>query len=349
MIAEDNSGLSRRKFIARVSLALTALAVPLQGLSFIKLPIMKNKTLYDAIIVGGSYSGLAAAMALGRALKQVLIIDSEKPCNAQTPYSHNFLTQDGNTPEGIAAVARSQVARYKNVKFFKGFATTGRKMDDGFEIGLASGEVFRAGKLIFATGIRDIMPAIEGFAECWGISVIHCPYCHGYEVRGLRTGILANGEQAFDVARLISNWTKDLTVFTNGKISLSDEQCLELEEHQITIIEKEIQKLEHINGHIKTVFFKDGTKSTLSALYAPRPFEPHSRIPETLGCELTEDGYIKTNALQETSVAGIYACGDNSTRMRTVANAVAMGTAAGMSASKKIILDQFQYTALTKY
>jgi thioredoxin reductase len=310
---------------------------------------MKNKTLYDAIIVGGSYSGLAAAMALGRALKQVLIIDSGKPCNAQTPHSHNFLTQDGNTPEGIAAVARLQVAHYKNVKFFKGLATTGRKMDDGFEIGLASGEVFRAGKLIFATGIRDLMPAIEGFAECWGISVIHCPYCHGYEVRGLRTGILANGEQAFDVARLISNWTKDLTVFTNGKTSLSDEQSLALQLHQITITEKEIQKLEHNNGHINTIFFKDGTKFTLSALYAPRPFEPQCRILETLGCDLTEDGYIKTNALQETSVPGIYACGDNSTRMRTVANAVAMGTAAGMSASKKIIFDQFQYTALKKY
>ncbi|RWX01379.1 NAD(P)/FAD-dependent oxidoreductase [Flavobacterium cerinum] len=349
MIPEDNPGLSRRKFIAKVSLVSTALAVPFQGLSFIKPPIMKDKTLYDAIIVGGSYSGLAAAMALGRALKQVLIIDNGKPCNAQTPYSHNFLTQDGNTPAGIAALAFTQVESYENVKFYNGLATTGRKTDDGFEIRLATGEAFRAGKLIFATGIRDIMPAIEGFAECWGISVIHCPYCHGYEVRGLRTGILANGEQAFDVVRLISNWTKDLTVFTNGKTSLSDEHSLALEEHQITIIEKEIQKLEHINGHINTIFFKDGTKSTLSALYAPRPFEPHSMIPETLGCELTEEGYIKTNALQETSVPGIYACGDNSTRMRTVANAVAMGTAAGMSASKKIILDQFQYTVSTKY
>jgi thioredoxin reductase len=349
MIPEDNSGLSRRKFIAQVSLALTTLAVPIQGLGFIKRPIMKDKTLYDAIIVGGSYSGLAAAMALGRALKQVLIIDSGKPCNAQTPHSHNFLTQDGNTPAGIAAVARSQVERYENVKFYNGLATTGKKTDDGFEICLATDEVFRAGKLIFATGIRDLMPAIEGFAECWGISVIHCPYCHGYEVRGLRTGILANGEQAFDVARLISNWTKDLTVFTNGKTSLSDVQSLALQEHQITIIEKEIQKLEHNNGHINTIFFKDGTKFTLSALYAPRPFELQSRIPETLDCELTEKGYIKTNALQETSVPGIYACGDNSTHMRTVANAVAMGTAAGMSASKKIILDQFQYIASMKY
>lgn len=341
MISEDDPGLSRRKFIAQASLALTALTVPFQGLNFIKLPIMKDKTLYDAIIVGGSYSGLAAAMALGRALKQVLIIDSGKSCNAQTPNSHNFLTQDGNTPTGIATLARSQVERYESVKFYNGLATTGRKTDNGFEIRLATGEAFSAGKLIFVTGIGDLMPAIEGFADCWGISVIHCPYCHGYEVRGLRTGILANGEQAFDVARLISNWTKDLTVFTNGKTSLSDGQSLVLQKYQITIIEKEIQKLEHNDGYINTIFFKDGSKSSLSALYAPRPFEQHCRIPVTLGCELTEEGYIKTNALQETSVLGIYACGDNSTRMRTVANAVAMGTAAGMSASKKIILDQF--------
>ena len=140
----------------------------------------------DVIIVGGSYSGLAAGMALGRALRQVLIIDSGKPCNRQTPYSHNFITQDGKTPEEIATLARQQVEKYDTVTFFNGLATNGAKTENGFEIQTASGETFSAKKLIFATGIKDIMPDIEGYAECWGISVLHCPYCHGYEVRNVK-------------------------------------------------------------------------------------------------------------------------------------------------------------------
>lgn len=114
-----------------------------------------------------------------------------------------------------------------------------------------------------------------------------------------------------------------------------------LAKHNIGIVEKEIEKLEHTNGHIRNILFKDGSKSVLNALYAPRPFEQHCTIPESLGCELTPEGYIKVDAFQETTVSGIYASGDNAAKMRTVANGVATGTTAGMSASKKLILEQF--------
>jgi len=296
---------------------------------------------FDVIIIGGSYSGLAAGMALGRALKKVLIIDSGKPCNAQTPHSHNFLTQDGNTPKGIASLGKEQLSLYANVSFYNGLAITGSKIENGFEITIEEGEKFQATKLIFATGIRDIMPKIEGFAECWGISVIHCPYCHGYEVRNKKTGILGNGDFAFELSKMIINWTSDLTIYTNGKSTLSIEQVKKLKSHNIQIVEKEIDKLDHSNGYIQNIIFKEGSKSPLTTLYAPRPFEQHSNIPEKLGCSLNEEGYIIVNAFQETSVEGIYASGDNATRMRTVANAVAMGTTAGMSASKKLIIERF--------
>ncbi|MGL2965838.1 NAD(P)/FAD-dependent oxidoreductase [Flavobacterium sp. XGLA_31] len=296
---------------------------------------------FDTIIIGGSYSGLAAGMALGRALKTVLIIDSGKPANAQTPHSHNFLTQDGNTPKGIATIGKQQVEQYENVNFYNGLATNGTKIENGFEITTEAGEKFQATKLIFATGIKDIMPKIEGFAESWGISAIHCPYCHGYEVRNTKTGILGNGEYAYELSKMISNWTKDLTIYTNGKSTLNVEQTKKLSSHNIAIVEKEIKKLDHIEGYIRNIEFIDGTKSPLTALYSPRPFIQHCPIPESLGCELTEEGYIKVNGFQETSVEGIYACGDNTTKMRTVANAVAAGTTAGMSASKKLILEQF--------
>lgn len=302
---------------------------------------MKDVKRFDAIIVGGSYSGLAAAMAMGRALLNVLVIDSGKPCNAQTPHSHNFLTQDGTTPAGISAIAREQVAQYATVKFTKGVVTDGKKTADGFEIKLQTGQTIQGSIVIFATGIRDIMPDIDGFADCWGISAIHCPYCHGYEVRNIPTGILANGGQGYEFTKLISNWTKDLTLFSNGTADLTSEQRKVLEENNIGIVAKQVKALQHTDGRMSGVLFADGTRTGLNALYAPRPFEQHCTIPKSLGCELTAEGYIKTDGFQQTSVPGIYACGDNTTRTRTVANAVAMGTAAGMAASKKLILGRF--------
>jgi thioredoxin reductase len=302
---------------------------------------MKYKRHFDVIIVGGSYSGLAAGMALGRALRQVLIIDSGMPCNRQTPHSHNFITQDGKTPKEIATLARQQVENYDTVVFFSGFATNGIKTENGFEIQTTTGESFNAKKLIFATGIKDIMANIEGYAECWGVSVLHCPYCHGYEVRNERTGILGNGEYGYEFSNLLSNWTKDLTLFTNGTSTLTAEQTAKIEKHNIRIVETEIKKLDHTNGYIQNIIFKDGTKSSLKALYARSPFEQHCTIPISLGCEMNEQGYIKIDTFQKTTVHGVYACGDNATRIRTVANAVATGTTAGMMVNKEIIEEEF--------
>lgn len=328
----------RRKFIKQTGLAIAALTFPFPLRTFYMGTVSKK---FDVIIIGGSYSGLAAAMALGRALKQVLVINSGEPCNAQTPYSHNFLTRDGSTPAGIAGVGKQQVEKYETVKFLNGFASSGKKTDKGFEIMMETGETFQALKLIFATGIKDIMPPIEGFSECWGISAIHCPYCHGYEVRGSTTGILGNGDNAFELAKMISNWTQDLILYTNGVSAITAGQNASLKRRNISVVEKQISKLEHLGGHIRHIVFTDGTRSSLSTLYAPRPFIQHCTIPESLGCLMTQDGYIKTDPFQQTSIEGIYASGDNASRASTLANAVAMGTAAGMAASKKLILEQF--------
>jgi thioredoxin reductase len=274
-------------------------------------------------------------------LRKVLIIDSGNSCNQQTPHSHNFLTQDGKTPTEIAALAKQQVEMYGTVLFFNGFATQGRKAGNSFEIQVASGEIFRADKLIFASGIRDAMPDIDGFAACWGISVLHCPYCHGYEVRNEKTGILGNGADGYELSVLISNWTNDLTLFTNGRSILTVEQTVQLEKHQIKIVEKEVESLEQINGYLQNIIFRDGSSSSVKAIYSRNPFEQHCSIPESLGCELTDDGYIKVNPFQETTVKGVFASGDNTSRMRTLANAIAMGTAAGITASKQMIFEQF--------
>ena len=296
---------------------------------------------YEVIIIGGSYAGLSAAMALGRSLRRVLIIDSGLPCNRQTPHSHNFLTQDGKTPKEISAIAKLQIEQYDTVRSYNGLAVSGLKTEDGFEITCQTGEIFTAKKLIFATGVKDKMPDIPGFAECWGISVIHCPYCHGYEVKGQVTGILANGDFAAHYAQLIQHWTKDLTIFTNGISTLTPEQTAKIDKHNIQIIEKEINYLKHENGHIAQIVFSDHSTVSLKAIYSRPDFEQHCKIPELLGCELTEQGFLKVDMFQKTNVPNVFACGDNTSPMRSVANAVATGTMAGVVVNNGMIEEDF--------
>jgi len=296
---------------------------------------------FDVIIIGGSYSGLSAAMSLGRALRQVLVIDSGLPCNRQTPHSHNFITQDGEKPAVISAKAKLQVQVYKTVQFYTGLAVKAIKKDKGFEITTENGAVFTSRKIVFATGVKDLLPDVDGFAECWGISVIHCPYCHGYEVKNEKTAILANGEIGFEYAKLISNWTKDVRLCTNGKSGLTPEQLQILKNHNISVVEDEIDSFEHNQGYISNIVFKNGKKVDVKAVYARPPFEQHCTLSQDLGCEINEQGLLKVDMMQKTNVPGIYASGDCTTQMRSVAMAVSTGSFAGAVLNKELIDEDF--------
>ncbi|MFB9078001.1 NAD(P)/FAD-dependent oxidoreductase [Flavobacterium procerum] len=296
---------------------------------------------FEVIIIGGSYSGLSAAMSLGRSLRRTLIIDSGKPCNRQTPHSHNFITHDGEKPAVISAKAKLQVELYKSVQFYNGLAVKALKTDKGFEIITESGAIFTSRKVLFATGVKDLFPEIDGFAACWGISVLHCPYCHGYEVKNEKTAIIANGEMGFEYAKLISNWTKDLRLCTNGKSALTLEQTEILKNHEVQIFEEEIDSLEHNEGYVSNIVFKNGNKVEVKAIYAKVPFEQHCPIPEALGCELNEQSLVKVDAMQKTNVTGVFASGDCTTPMRSVAIAVSTGSFAGAVINKDLIDEDF--------
>lgn len=302
---------------------------------------MIDNNKYDVIIIGGSYAGFSAAMALGRSLRKVLIIDSGKPCNQQTPYSHNFITQDGKKPSDINSRAKKQVLKYPTVTFVEDKVIKSIKKETVFEIQTERKEVFIARKLLFTTGLKDIFPEINGFAECWGISILHCPYCHGYEVKNEKTGIIANGTIGYEFIKMISNWTKDLTVFTNGKTTLTEEQTAILKKNNVTVVENEIDYFLHNEGKIINIVFKNGTKIAVKALYTKPPFEQHSLLPQELGCEITEQGLIKVDTFQKTTIAGIYAAGDNSTLVRSLAQAVSSGSVAGALINKELIDEDF--------
>lgn len=300
-----------------------------------------NTTEYEVIIIGGSYSGLSAAMALGRSLRKTLVIDSGKPCNEQTPHSHNFLTQDGKSPKEIAESAQKQVSEYETVHFHKGKAVDAKKSENGFEITTEKGEKFHSKKLIIATGLVDEVPDIKGFKESWGISLIHCPYCHGYEYKGKKTGIIANGDKAVHISSLVKNLTEDVTILTQGKSNFTEEQMEKLKRNNIQIIEHEISELKHDNGIVESIIFSDQTEMKFEAVYGAFPFHQHSDIPKNLGCEFTEFGHIKSDQFQKTNIPGVFVCGDNSSMMRSVSNAVMTGNVAGAMVNMELVTDCF--------
>lgn len=300
-----------------------------------------SRKIFDVIIIGGSYSGLSAGMALGRSLRSVLVIDNNTPCNRQTPHSHNFITNDGEKPRDIALKARSEVLRYDTVQFLEDLAIQGEQTSAGFVVKTRSGNEVEAKKMIFATGISDIMPNIPGFADCWGISVIHCPYCHGFEFKGKKTGILANGEKAYHLASLVNNLTDDVIIMTSEEPSFEADQLQKLSSHNINIIENKVAEIEHNDGHLKHVIFSNGEKESFSGVYASLPFIQHSDIPVSLGCELTDNGLIKIDNFQKTNVSGLYACGDNSSMLRSIATAVYTGNMAGAMVNMELTNEEF--------
>ncbi|MBL4677092.1 MAG: NAD(P)/FAD-dependent oxidoreductase [Mucilaginibacter sp.] len=288
----------------------------------------------DIVIIGGSYAGLSAAMSLGRSLRNVVVVDNHDPCNKTVSNSHNFLTHDGAEPAAIALTARQQVLQYSSVNLLSDTVTQVIKKNDLFEVLLKDGKPLTARKLIFASGIKDIIPVIPGFSECWPKSIIHCPYCHGYEERGKILAVIANGDEGFEYIKLISNWSKYLTVFTNGPADFNDEQVAKLRKHKIAIIESPIVSLQHTNGNVNHIILQNGNDIPAEFIFYKPAFVQKSDIPKQLGCEFTKTGHLQTNMFGETTVPGIFAVGDNCSPMRSVANAVATGSFTGAYLNK---------------
>lgn len=294
------------------------------------------QTTYDVIVIGGSYAGMAAALQLARGRRQVLVIDAGIRRNRFAAYSHGVLGQDGKSPTAIAEEAKAQLLDYPNLTWLQGTVDSAEKTGELFTVN-AGNKTLSAQRLILATGVTDHLPAIPGLQERWGKSVFHCPYCHGYELNQGPLGVLATSEASMHQAMLIPDWGPT-TLFTNHCFVPDETQRAQLTARNVRI---ETETVSEIVGEQSAVIKLDnGRLIELAGLFVASLTQPSNRIAQDLGCEIAESPvgfYVKTDEFKQTSIPGVFACGDLGRPMGSVTFAIGDGALAGFAAQRALI------------
>lgn len=297
--------------------------------------------MHDVIIIGGSFAGLTAATQLGRARRDVLVLDTGLPRNRFSEAAHGLLGHDGKPPASILEAAREQLEVYRTVAIRHAAAASASRSDGGFMVETAAGDTVRARKLILAHGVSDQLAPIPGLAECWGRTVLHCPYCHGFEVADQRLGMLVRHGMELQLARMYREWSSQLTMFSNGTI-VDDLVRDGLEELGVSLVEGLVLRLEHEGAQLRSVVTAN-EEVQLDALFAPAPTDFTSRIGIDLGCRVDAGPvgpfFTTDGGHGLTSVEGVYAAGDIIRQAHSLGFAVADGVAAGVAAHHALLED----------
>ena len=295
----------------------------------------------DVIIIGGSFAGLAGALQLGRARRNVTVLDTGLQRNRFSGHSHGLLGHDHKPPLDILAEARRQLARYPTIKLVNAPADSISGAIDDFSVLTSDGESLRARRVILSYGVVDQMLDVPGFAEGWGKVIVPCPYCDGFEFAGQHWGLIWSGPQSHNYARLFLDWTDRLTVFADVHDIPLDVRA-DLARRNIPVVDGRIIEIAHRGGHNATVKLDTGADVAVDILFAHPRTKPSASLHESLGLATvnTPLGIIlKVDELSETSMPGIYAAGDlaNPLTPPSVTLAIAHGATAGISAQRSML------------
>lgn len=302
---------------------------------------MSTSPLYDVVIIGGGPAGLQAALTVGRARKRVLLADSGTRRNAAAVHMQNFVSRDGTPPMEFRRIAREQLAaKYPNVEVrdVRVDAIAGER--GAFEVKPFEGEALQARRVLLCTGLIDELPTSPGgFRELWGKGIYQCPYCHGWEVKGNRWSYLARDLEQFHFAFLLRAWAEDVVVFTNGNVSVPGEMRAKLEKARVRLEERPIVKLVGRDDHFAGVELNDGTTVESDVLFT-HPRQRQVELVSRLGLDIDENGFVVVDPMtRETSVKGIYASGDLTTRMQAAVLAAASGMQAAAAINMELTTD----------
>ena len=297
-----------------------------------------NTNRYDVIIVGGGAAGLSAALVLARARRRVVVVDSGAPRNAPAAHMQGFLSRDGMPPSDLLATGRSEVTSYGGDVVCATVEELLRAGTDepAFVARLTDGTSLSGRRVLVTTGLRDELPAVPGLSDRWARDVLHCPYCHGYEVRDQRLGVLWNGPATPAYAQIVRQWSHDVVLLA-PPATLTDEQRTELLARAIGVVESPVTGVEVSGDRLTGVTLADGRTLQRDALFVPPRFAPHSDLLVQLGCELDDDGWVVTAANGATSVAGVRVAGNVSNPRAQVITAAGEGSAVAIALNADLV------------
>jgi thioredoxin reductase len=296
---------------------------------------------YDVIIIGGSFAGLSAAMQLARARRRILLVDAGRPRNRFAHASHGFLGQDGVAAAEIMREGLRQLSAYPSVDFFHGQADAARAEDQGFRIGLSDGCEVLTRRLVLATGVSDELP-LPSMVPRWGVSVLHCPYCHGYEVRDRPIAVIANHPAAAHQGVMLPDWGPT-TYFTQGVFEPTPEEAAQLIARGVTIERTPVVELLGEGQATRALRLADGREVVAEAVFTAPKTRVTSPLAEQLGCAFAEGMtglHIQVDAMQQTTVANVFAAGDAAQPMHNATLASAAGVMAGVAAHRSLIAEE---------
>ncbi len=295
--------------------------------------------MYEAIIIGGSFAGQAAATMLGRAGKKTLLVDAGAPRNRTSPAAHGFLGHDGRPPGDILADARAQLGAYPAVTQRTARATRARAAGEHFVLTLDDGSEQEGARLLLATGLRDTLPDLPGLRERWGSTVLHCPYCHGFEFMNRPLGVLATSPLSVHQGLMIPDWGPT-TYFTQGHWAPTDEERAQLDARGTKVEERKVTGLSGHGTDLDAVRLDDGTAVPTAALFVAPDVSLASDLAEQLGCAI-ESGpmgpRIVVDKMQGTTVPGVFAAGDAAVMMSNATLAAASGVMAGAALHRSLM------------
>jgi thioredoxin reductase len=292
-----------------------------------------NPTTYDVVVVGGGAAGLSAALVLGRARRRVAVVDAGSPRNAPADHMHGFLSQDGLPPAQLLAAGRAELETY-GVELIEGDAV---EATPGFVVRLAGGRTLSSRRLLLATGAVDVLPAIEGARERWGRDFLHCPYCHGWEVRDRPIGVVGSVAGAAEHALLLRQWSKDVVFFSHTHPASAEEQAA-LSARGVQVVDGLITRLVVEDDRLRAVRLDDDREVAREALFMRPTLEPRgTHLIAALGCELDGAGFVRADRDGRTSVDGIWSAGNVSNPRAQVITAAGEGSAAAISINTDLV------------
>jgi thioredoxin reductase len=297
-----------------------------------------DTTTFDIAVIGSGAAGLSAALVLSRARRRVIVIDAGSPRNAPAAHMHGFLSRDGLSPHELLAIGREEVQAYGGLLYdgtVSGIVNNGAA---GFDVELTDGHAISARRLLVATGLRDELPDIPGLHERWARDVLHCPYCHGFEVRDQRIGVLGGSPQAVMYAQIVRQWSDDVVYFTpSGTLTTADRTGLAA--RAISIVEGAVRRVLVDDDRLCGIELDEDRTVRRDALFVPPRFVPNNDLLVDLGCDVDEGGWVITDGTGLTSVSGVWVAGNVANPRAQVVTAAGEGSAAAIAINADLVAD----------